>query len=108
MSLMTRYRMLRLAQANADWIREHLHEYPNFGDLHDQISRSSQGVPDQMSEGLGSRYPRNKLRYLDTARSSNDEFANQAPRLLQDPSHPLLDRIDHVGRMLSNYMKRLE
>ena len=108
MSHLTRFRMLRLAQDNADWIREHLHEFPNFGDLHDQISRSSQSVPDRMSEGLGSRFPRNRLRYLDMSRCSNDEFATQAPRLLQDPTHPLLDRIDHVGRMLTNYMKRLE
>ena len=108
MSHMTRYRMLRLAQANADWIREHCHEFPDFGDLHDQVSRSSQSVQYRMSEGLGSRSPRNKLRYLDMARCSNDEFAKQAPQLLQDPTHPLLDHIDHVGRMLTNYMKRLE
>ena len=81
-----------------------------------QIRRSSKSVQSNIVEGYGrKRYPGDYLRFLIYAQASNDETIDHLETLYDTGSlkdeklfKDLQDRIDHVGKMLNNFIKKVE
>jgi len=72
------------------------------------MARASMGVVFNLAEGRGMRSARAKRAKWITALGENSELAEQTRMLLPDePHHPLHDRIDHVGRMLTKLTRAL-
>ena len=102
----------QLARQNLAEVAQLLARTPAFGDLHTQIKRAAASVMLNIAEGSGSATPRGFARFLGHARASNSELGAQLDALVAlghlGHDHPLIDRVDHCGRMLTRLMRRLE
>lgn len=79
----------------------------NFANLHNQMARAAISVVSNIAEGAGATTDPGRERRMADARGSNRELQVQL-ELLVDEDHPLTDRVDHVGRMLTRLIQRLE
>ena len=84
-----------------------------FGDLSEQIRKSSSSVSANISEGCGAASNVEFLQFLRDARKSNLETGNHL-RQARDTGYfdrrrasALLERNDEIGRMLSGLMRRV-
>ena len=81
-----------------------------------QIRRSSKSVRSNIVEGYGrKKYTGDYLRFLIYAQASNDETIDHLETLFETGSlkdrelfKELQDKIDHVGKMLNNFIKKVE
>jgi len=101
----TRMRVVRMAVENAIMARDLMDEIRPSPRLRDQLEGSSSSVYSNASEAEWAIYRKVKLKALGIAVSENHEFAAQIMDLTRGGPHPLHDRINHVGRMLSNWIK---
>ena len=100
-------RVLELAKANVREVAKLIRTTRNFGDLHNQMARAAISVVSNIAEAAGATTDPGRRRRMADARGSNCELQVQL-ELLLDEDHPLIERVDHVGRMLTRFIQRLE
>ena len=102
----TRMRVVQMAIGNAIMVQDLISTTRSDGDIHDQMARAADSVVSNASEAEWAIYRKVKRKALGVAVIENHELAAQVMRLLRGADHPLHDRINHVGRMISNWIKR--
>ncbi len=95
-----------------------LEKLPSFEmyEVGSQIRRSSKSVRSNIVEGYGrKKYTGDYLRFLTFALASNDETIDHLETLYETESlkdeklfNQLHDSIDHVGKMLNNFIRKIE
>jgi len=102
-----RLRVLKLAKRNVREVAKPIRATRNFGDLHNQMARAAISVVSNIAEAAGATTDPGRKRRMADARGSNYELQVQLELLVVE-DHPLADRVDHVGRMLTRLIQRLE
>ena len=112
---MGQFKQLRVWQAAAQQLKltVEVTRQLRLGDLANQMRRAALSVPSNIAEGRGRRSDREFARFLDIARSSNDELACQLELALtvgcvdQARGEAILRINGQVGRMLTCLLARL-
>lgn len=81
--------------------------------LSNEIRRSAISVPSNIAEGYARRYPKELNRFLSNAEGSLAELETQLlialrlDYLIKKDLDPVLDQIDHISRMITNFKKKM-
>jgi four helix bundle protein len=113
---MARFQKLRIYHLAMDILKmTHavLPQFRGYGELRDQMKRSSVSVVSNICEGSERGNPREFRQFLGIARASNAELEAQwhiaeALELVSfDQVAGVLDKLDHLGRMLTRFRSQL-
>jgi four helix bundle protein len=113
---MARFHTLRiyhLAMANLKATHAVLAQFRGYGELRDQMKRSSLSVVSNICEGSERGNPREFRHFLSIARASNAELEAQwniaeALELVSaNQVAGVVDQLDHLGRMLTRFRSQL-
>ena len=112
MTNFTNLRVFNEARNNIQNVAELCTDTQGFGDLLNQIKRSSISVVSNIAEGCGSSSIKQKLNFLGIARASNNELTAQI-LILSDlnPNKDLssiTNNIQYVGKMLTRLIQSLK
>lgn len=113
MTYLKNLRVLQQATANAEQVSNILKTIPDFGDLHDQISRAALSVASNIAEGAGygKQHPNQFKRYLKIARGSNNELYTQLELLSRITGRhihqSLISNVNYTGKMISCLIKAI-
>jgi four helix bundle protein len=114
---MARFRSLRiyhLAMEVLTSTHEVLPGFRGYGELRDQMKRSSLSVVSNICEGSERGSDREFRQFLIIARASNAELeaqwsiAEALSLVSEDQAQGIADQLDHLGRMLSRFIRTLE
>lgn len=79
-----------------------------------QMRRSAVSIPSNIAEGFGRRHANEFKQYISIAKGSLNELSTQAELagridyLNKEKASELLEKMDHLGRMLTNFYKTLK
>ena len=102
----TRMRVIQLAIENCHTVDDLMANRHISSKMRDQIERSSDSVVANGSEAERAIYKKVKIKALGIAIIENNELDGHLRVWLKDWNHPIFDRINHVGRMLTNWVKK--
>lgn len=108
------YRVYKLAIEIIKDVQQDIRSLKNEFDIIDQMKRSSRSIVANICEGSERRTNKELKHFLVIARASVAELqswyemSNALGFIDTQRTEIITDKIDHVGRSLSNFIKRLE
>ena len=111
MTQFTKLRVFEQARENMRKIAGMRKDIPDFGDLRNQIERSSISVLSNIAEAGGQQTIKKKKYFLSIARGANTELLSQL-LILQDLNASLvlgeiLEDVNYTGKMLTKLIQNL-
>ena len=104
-------RVFKQARINLKEIMLLLKDIRSFGDIRNQMQRSAISVVSNIAEGAGSDSNKQFIRFLNIARSSNNECNAQLLILADlgeiDDEEGIIKQVEIVGKMLTKFIQHL-